>query len=91
MPKKEREIEKSDEIVEIVKQILNFNKQNQEGQGLKILTPSQMLGRLAICLAQLKAGNNSEKLKNEMRELLYSLYCSKNMAKQAYSNLIKHI
>ena len=47
---------------------------NQRGQGLKILTPSQMLSRLTIALAQLKAGNNSEKLKNEIRQLLYSLY-----------------
>ena len=78
-------------IVEIVKDILNFNKQNQEGKGLKILTPQQMLSRLPITLAQLKAGNNSEKLKNEIRQLLYSLYRSKNMTKQVYNNLIKHI
>ena len=45
----------------------------QRGQGLKLLTPSQMLSRLPISLAQLKAGNNSEKLKNEIRQLLYSL------------------
>ena len=64
-----------DKILEIVKEILNFNKQNQKGQGLKILIPSQMLSRLPITLAQLKAGNNSEKLKNEIRQLLYSLYC----------------
>ena len=40
---------------------------NQRGQGLKILTPNQMLSRLPISLAQLKAGNNSEKLRNEIR------------------------
>ena len=45
-----------------------------EGKGLKILTPDQMLNRLPITLTQLKAGNNSEKLKNEIRQLLYSLY-----------------
>ena len=45
-----------------------------EGQGLKVLTPDQMLSRVPITLAQLKAGNNSEKLINEMRQLLYSLY-----------------
>ena len=45
-----------------------------QGKGLKILTPNQMLGRLPITLAQLNAGNNSEKLKNEIRQLLYSLY-----------------
>ena len=79
---KERKIEKPDKIVKIVKKILKFNKQNQEGQGLKILTPSQMLSRLPITLAQLKAGNNSEKLKNEIRQLLYSLCRLKNMTKQ---------
>ena len=47
---------------------------NQQGTGLKILTPHQMLSRLPINLAQLKAGNNSEKLKNEIRQLFYSLY-----------------
>ena len=46
----------------------------QEGQGLKILTPNQMLSRLSIFLSQLKARNNSEKLKNEIRQLLYALY-----------------
>ena len=91
MSKEEREIEKPDKIVEIVEEILKFNKQNQEGQGIKILTPSQMLSRLPISLAQLKAGNNSEKLKNEIRQLLYSLYRSKNLTKQAYNNLIKYI
>ena len=91
MFKEERKIEKPDKIVKIVKKILNFNKQNQKGKGLKILTPNQMLSRLPITLAQLKAGNNSEKLKNEIRQLLYSLYRSKNMTKQVYNNLIKHI
>ena len=50
--------------------------------------PSPMLTRLLVSLAQLKAGNNSEKLKNEIRQLLYSLYRSKNMIKQVYNNLI---
>ena len=50
-----------------------------------------MLSRLPISLAQLEAGNNSNKLKNEIIQLLYSLYSSKNMTKQVYSNLIKHI
>ena len=49
-------------------------KKQQKASGLKILTPNQMLGRLPISLAQLKAGSNSEKLKNEIRQLLYSLY-----------------
>ena len=50
-----------------------------------------MLSRLRISLAQLKAGDNSNKLKNEIRQLLYSLYRSKNVKKQVYNNLIKHI
>ena len=56
-------------------------RKNQPGHGLKILTPSQMLSRLPISLAQLKPGNNSEKLKNEIRQLLYSLYRSKKLTK----------
>ena len=91
MSDQEREIEKPDKIVEIVEEILMFNKQNQEGKGIKILTANQMLSRLPISLAQLKAGNNSEKLKNEIRQLLYSLYRSKNITKQVYKNLIKPI
>ena len=64
-----------------------FNGQT-EGKGLKILTPDQMLCRLPITLAQLKAGNNSEKLKNEIRQLLYSLYRSVKLTKQLYKSLI---
>ena len=66
-------------------------RRNQRGQGLKILTPNQMLSRLPISLAQLNAGNNSEKLKNEIRQLLYSLYRSKNLTKQMYKSLINII
>ena len=89
MSKEEKEIEKPDEIVRVVKMILDFNKlKQQKGQGIKILTPNQMLNRLPIALAQLQAGNNSNKLKNEIRQLLYSLYRSKNMTKQIYKSLI---
>ena len=49
-------------------------QENQGGTGLKILTPNQMLSRLPITLAQLKEENNSEKFKNNIRKLLYSLY-----------------
>ena len=56
-------------------------RRNQPRRGLKILTPNQMLSRLPISLAQLKAGNNSEKLRNEIRQLLYSLYRSKKLTK----------
>ena len=55
----------------------------QKAKGVKILTPSQMLSRLPISLAQLKAGNNSEKLKNEIRKLLYSLYRSIKLTKKS--------
>ena len=91
MSEEEREIEKPEKIVKIVKKFLKFNKEKQKGEGLKILIPSQMFSRLPISLAQLKAGNNSEKLKNEIRQILYSLYLSKNMSKQLCNNLIKHI
>ena len=91
IPEEERKIEKPDNIVKLVEEILSFNKQKQQGEGVKILTPSQMLSRLPISLAQPEAGNNSEKLKNEIRQLLYSLYRSKNMTKQVYNNLIKPI
>ena len=82
MSEEEKENENPGKIVKIVIEILRFNKEKQAGQGIKILTPKQMLSRLPISLAHLKAGNNSEKLKNEIRQLLYSLYRSKNMTKQ---------
>ena len=88
MSEEEKEIEQPSEIVDVVKKILELNKQNQLGGGLKILTPDQMLSRLLITLAQLKAGNNSQKLKNEIRQLLYSLYRSKKLTKQLYKSLI---
>ena len=66
-------------------------RRNQQRKGIKILTPSQMLSRLPTSLAQLEADNNSEKLKNEIRQLLYSLYRSKNITKQVYNNLMKPI
>ena len=90
MSKEEKETEDPDEIGNLVENILEFNRQ-QQGQGLKILAPSQMLSRLPISLAQLKAGNNSEKLKNEIRQLLYSLYKSKKLTKNVYKNLITAI
>ena len=87
--KEEIENENSYNIVKVVKKIIDFNKiEQQKGQGLKILTPNQMLNRLTIALAQLQAGNNSNKLKNEIRQLLYSLYRSKNMTEQVYKSLI---
>ena len=64
---------------------------NKEGKGLKILTNKQMLNRLPILLAQIQAGNNSNKLKNEIRQILYSLYRSNVLTKNVYNNLIKSI
>ena len=74
----------------IVDNILNFilKEWKKIEKSLKILTLNQMLSRLPITLAQLKAGNNSEKLKNEIRQLLYSLYRSKKLTKQLYKSLI---
>ena len=69
-------------IVNIVEKILEFSRQEQ-GQGLKIPTLDQMLSRLPISLANWdKAGNNSEKLNNEIRQLLYCLYRSKKTYKR---------
>ena len=78
-------------IVDIVEKILDFNKRYQERQGFKILTPNQRFSRLSISLAQLKAKNNSEKRKNEIRQLLYSLCRSKKLSKTIYNNLINTI
>ena len=66
-------------------------RKNIKGKGLKILTPDQMISRLRISLAQLKAGNYSEKLKNEIRQLLYSLYRLKKLSKTVYYNFINTI
>ena len=63
----------------------------QEGTGLKILIPNQMPKRLPIALAQLRAGNNSESLLNEIRQIVYSLYRSKETTKKVYNNIIKSI
>ena len=81
MGEEEKETEKPSEIVNNVEKILEFNKQNQLEGDLKILTPDQVLSRLPITLAQLKAGSNSEKLKNKIRQLFYSLYRSKKTYK----------
>ena len=79
MSKEEIKKEKPNEVSGIINKILNLNDevQEQRGSGLNILTPDQMLSRLPITLAQLNAGNNSEKLKNEIKQFLYYLYRSK--------------
>ena len=66
------------------------NKATKE-TGLKILTPKQMLQKLPIALAQARAGNNLESLLNEIRQIVYSLYQSKEITKKVYNNIIKSI
>ena len=68
------------------------SKQNEtKGKGLKILTPKQMFQRLAIALAEVEAGNNSESLLNEIRQIVYSFYQSKQTTKKVYNSIIKSI
>ena len=67
----------------------NIYDSKQEGTGLKILTPKQMLQRWPICLTQIKAGNNSQSLLNEIRQIVYSLYQSKEITKKVYNNILK--
>ena len=74
--------------------ILEAKRIAREGQGgkeLKILTPNQMLKRLPIALAHVKAGNNSESLLNEIRQIVYSLYRSKEITEKVYNNTINSI
>ena len=66
--------------------ILNLNHSR-----LKVLAPKQMLQRLPIALAQVKAGNNSESLLSEIRQIVYSLYQSKQITKKVYNSIIKSI
>ena len=68
-----------------------FSLKSTTGTRLKVLTPKQMLQRLPIALAQVKAGNNSESLLNEIRQIVYSLYQSKQITKKVYNNIIKSI
>ena len=71
----------------------NYDSKHSEtkGKGLTILTPKQMLQRIPIALAQVKAGNNSENLLNEIRQIVYSLYQSKQITEKVYNNIIKSI
>ena len=69
----------------------NIYESKQKGIGLKILTPNQLLKRLPIALAQTKASNNSESLLNEIRQIVYSFFRSKEITKKAYYNIIKSI
>ena len=85
-----KKTEQPDKILKIVEEVFDFNKRirKQQSFGLQMLTPNQMLSRLPITLAQLKAGNNSEKLKNEIRQILCSLYRSKKLTKNVYKRLV---
>ena len=66
-------------------------EKRQKGHGLKIMTPKQMITRLPILLAQKQAGNNSQKLNNEIRQIIYFLYRSKNLSRTIYNHLIDNI
>ena len=66
-------------------------EEEQKGEGLKILTPNQMLKRLPIALAQVKAGNNSESLLNEIKQIIYSLYRSEEITKKVCNKIINSI
>ena len=71
----------------------NYDSKHSKTKGtrFKILTPKQMIQRLPIALAQVKAGNNSESLLNEIRQIVYSLYQSKQITKEVYNNISKSI
>ena len=69
----------------------NIYDSKQEGTELKILTPKELLQRLPISLAQIKVGNNSQSLLNEIRQIVYSLYQSKEITKKVYNNILKSI
>ena len=84
------ENENPKKVVNIVEKILEFNKP-QKGKGIKILTPKQMLPRLPIGLAQVKAGNTSANLLNEIRQIIYSLHRAKGITKKVYNNIINSI
>ena len=83
-----RSTESRQKMLEIFNYLREISNEQTEGKGLKILTPNQMLSRLPITLAQLKPRNNSEKLDNEIRQLLCSLYRSKKLTKQLHKSLI---
>ena len=93
--KSDKEKQESDEqpdttdMLELQTKESAAERRNKSGKGLKILIPDQMLSRLPITLAQLKAGNNSQKFINEIRQLYYSLYHSKKLTKTIYNNLIR--
>ena len=84
-------------VLNVFKSKIFFTKSKGSGvlntnhSKLKILTPKQILKRLPVALAQVKAGNNSENVLNEIRQIVYSLYQSKEITKKVYNNLIKSL
>ena len=75
----------------ILQLYLRQKNEGKHGKGLKILTPKQMLQRLPIALAQVKAGKTSENLLNQIRQILYSLYGAKEITKKVYNNIMNSI
>ena len=84
------EKENPKKVVDIVEKTLEFHK-GQKGKGIKILTPKQMLQRLPVVLAQVRAGNTSENLSNETRQIIYSLYQDQEVTKKVYNNIMNLI
>ena len=84
-----KKVRNDERLVLLYEQELGLLRRGSVGRGLKILTPQQMLIRLPILLAQMRAGNNSKKLKNEIRQILYLLYKSDRLSKLTYNNLMK--
>ena len=91
LPKKEKQTTQLKLLANSVDRIFNDAINKQQGQGLKILTPQQVITRLPILLAQLKAESNSEKLKIEIRQFLHSLHRSTNLSKTIYNSLMNTI
>ena len=90
-PIKDGEQSDSADMSELESEESVAQRREHKRQGVRVLTPKQMNSRLPVLLAQLQAVNNSEKLKNEIRQLLYSLYRSKTLSKTIYDNLINAI
>ena len=88
--KMRRYVKSLKDIVDFYKPQLG-NVMSKKGEGLKILTNKQIFNRLPILLAEIEAGNYLIKLKNETRQILYSLYRSKTLTKTVYNKLIKSI
>ena len=88
----ESETEEEKELEEkLEKYVQNGKTKIQSAKGLKIMTPNELITRLPILLAQKQAGSNSQKLNNEIRQILCSLYRSNNLSKTIYNHLINSI